>query len=244
MDNYIALENVSLKIKKKTILNNLTLRFSPGDLVLIQGPSGEGKTTMLEVLSGLRKPDSGRVTWSGRSLGQDIPHADLDKERCRLIGLVFWSYRLSAHLSGWDNIFLPAKLSGIKVDENKIIRMAKFFFRHDIESDADATSIEDLLSKKVKLMSGGQQERIATIRAFVLSPRFILADELLRSVDPGLRKEIWDYIKEKHRQMNLCTVVISHNNDFIVDNDFTAKYFFQNGMLQRVSKKRGVHETA
>jgi len=216
---------------ENNILLGVNFIIRQGELILISGPSGGGKTTMIEILAGLRQPKEGTITWGERTLyGEQLPVNRIDMERSRTMGLFFWDHRLSSHLTGWENILLPARLSGIQPDMNFIIEMADFFFRREKREEK-----EDVLRKPVKKMSAGQQERVAVLRAFVLKPPFVLADEMLRSVHPELREDLWTLIKRMCSELNIGLLLVTHHNELLNDPDIDRTMCLEGGVLQRKS---------
>lgn len=228
----LEVDDVSFYYEGKKIFSGISLEIRQGELVLLSGPSGEGKTTLIEVLSGLQQPASGMIKWDEKILGKDIPTVKIDRKRSEMMGLFFWDHRLSSHLTGWENVLLPARLSGIKTNEVFIKEMAEIFFHHEKKEG------DDILAKPAGKISAGQQERVAILRAFVLSPPFILADEMLRSLHPELREKLWSLIKKKCREMEIGLLLVTHHNELLNDPDINRKYYLSGGTLSESKKDK------
>ncbi len=230
MKKCLELKDVSLyrkqNNKQKDVLKDVDFKLKQGELTILSGPSGQGKTTLLEILAGLQKPAKGDVVWDGKILyKEDLPMRAVDRMRNRLMGLFFWDHRLSSHLTGWENILLPAQLSGEIPDQQLIRDLVHVFFRSEEKEE------EKILDKACRKMSAGQQERIAVIRSFVLSPPFILADEMLRSVDPELRDDLWALIKQKCREKEIGLLLVSHHKEILEDSDVDCVYSLEGGSI-------------
>lgn len=165
-----AVSIVSLTKKYKNgddetvVLDNVSMDIEKGEFVAIVGASGSGKTTLLNMMGGLDWPNKGMVYID------DIPISNMREEdlsifRRKKIGFVFQNYNLIPVLSAYENVVLPLKLEGTKVDEA---------FVYDI---FEYLNIKEQLWKMPNAMSGGQQQRVAIARALVTKPSIVLADE-------------------------------------------------------------------
>lgn len=230
------------------------------DLVSISGPSGGGKTTLLYLLSGLSPATSGKVHWGECDIaslaqkGSLTKGQNLDKLRCEWIGIVFQQPRLAKHLSGWENLFLPLKLSGQfeNLDRALLNQLLEAFF---INASADQLNItadqlnittqlgpidgsvnsfeqlDQLLRRCVSSYSSGQMQRIAIIRAILPKPKFIFADEILNSVEPQLQQSTWQIIKQICATHNIGFVLVSHNLTLLNDTCFSKKITVNQGQV-------------
>jgi len=183
-DVHIELVNVSKKIGKKVILDNVSIAFERSTFNVILGPPGAGKTTLLKVIAGLIKPDKGNIIVNGRDV-TDLP----PKERG--VSMVFQSFALYPNMNVYDNIAHPLKLMKLKKEEidKKVKQVAKFL------------RIDHLLDRNPGLLSGGEKQRVAIARALVKEPEVLLMDEPLTNLDAKIRMEMRAELKRMQREI-------------------------------------------
>ena len=145
-------------------LDGVNLEVEKGEFVAIVGTSGSGKSTMLHIIGGLDNPTSGQVIVDGQNLSH-MTDEELTIFRRRNIGFVFQQYNLVPMLNVWENIILPVKLDGKKVEKGYVDEI--------IDTLGIRTKLENLPSA----LSGGQQQRVAIARALAAKPAILLADE-------------------------------------------------------------------
>ena len=144
-------------------LNNVSLEIEEGEFVSIVGSSGSGKSTLLNMLGGLDRLTSGDIYINNKKLG-DMKDEELTIFRRRNIGFVFQQYNLVPMLNVWENIILPVKLDGKKIEKKYVDEI--------IDTLGIRTKLENLPSA----LSGGQQQRVAIARALAAKPAILLAD--------------------------------------------------------------------
>lgn len=194
----LELKNISKKFKDRQILENFNLTVEENKILAIVGPSGGGKTTLLRMLAGLEKIDSGEIIYNGESLPID------ELEKRNLLGFVFQDFQLFPHLTVLENLVL----SPIKT-----MNMSK--------SDAEEKAITLLnklgLDKQVNSypisLSGGQKQRVALARAMMIDPKIIGYDEPTSALDPELRLEVEKLIL-KNRELGITQIVVTHDLQF------------------------------
>lgn len=194
----LELKNISKKFKDRQILSDFNLTVEKNKILAIVGPSGGGKTTLLRMLAGLEKIDSGEIIYNGESLPID------ELEKRKLLGFVFQDFQLFPHLTVLENLVL----SPIKT-----MNMAK--------NDAEKKAIELLeklgLDKQVNnyptSLSGGQKQRVALARAMMIDPKIIGYDEPTSALDPELRLEVEKLIL-KNRELGITQIVVTHDLQF------------------------------
>lgn len=194
----LELKNISKKFKDRQILSDFNLTVEENKILAIVGHSGGGKTTLLRMLAGLEKIDSGEIIYNGAPLPID------ELEKRNLLGFVFQDFQLFPHLTVLENLVL----SPIKT-----MNMAK--------SDAEKKAIE--LLKKLGLekqinnyptsLSGGQKQRVALARAMMIDPKIIGYDEPTSALDPELRLEVEKLIL-KNRELGITQIVVTHDLQF------------------------------
>ena len=145
-------------------LDGINLEVEKGEFVAIVGTSGSGKSTLLHIIGGLDNPTSGQVIVDGQNLSH-MPDEELTIFRRRNIGFVFQQYNLVPMLNVWENIVLPVKLDGKKIEKGYVNEII------------DALSIRTKLENLPSALSGGQQQRVAIARALAAKPAILLADE-------------------------------------------------------------------
>lgn len=194
----LELKNISKKFKDRQILENFNLTVEENKILAIVGPSGGGKTTLLRMLAGLEKIDSGEIFYNGESLPID------ELEKRNLLGFVFQDFQLFPHLTVLENLVL----SPIKT-----MNMSK----NDAEEKA-LTLLNKLgLDKQVNSypisLSGGQKQRVALARAMMIDPKIIGYDEPTSALDPELRLEVEKLIL-KNRELGITQIVVTHDLQF------------------------------
>jgi ABC-type lipoprotein export system ATPase subunit len=160
------------------ILDGADLDVAGGELVVVVGPSGSGKSTLLHLLGGLDRPDSGEIEVAGVRLDCE-PESTLTRLRRDGIGFVFQAFHLLPELSGLENVLLPARLAG---DGTSAATRARRLLR--------AVGLEDVAGRLPGSLSGGEQQRIAIVRALVNDPALVLADEPTGNLDAESGREV------------------------------------------------------
>ncbi|MDP7071483.1 MAG: ABC transporter ATP-binding protein [Candidatus Marinimicrobia bacterium] len=190
------LENVSLKISGKLLLENISLDISQGDFMLITGPSGSGKTTLLRMLNGLHSPTSGNVHYNGKP----ILNENLAQTR-QEIGMVFQnlavfmgSVRENLLLrQRWDASFLPSEKDTANALQNV-----------DLAGD--------MLNADARSLSGGEKQRLALARVLLNNPKALLLDEPTANLDEALAAQILERISKLKHDLGLTVVLVSHQS--------------------------------
>ena len=180
-------------------LRGIDLTVGPGELVTVMGPSGHGKTTMLNCLSGLDDVDAGTVLVDG----EDI-HAMSDgrrtEHRARRMGFVFQSFNLIPVLTAAENVELPLLVTGVRS------RTA----RRRAEAMLERVGLGDRLRNRPNELSGGEQQRVAVARALVAAPAIVWADEPTGNLDSETAAAVLDLLQEVHRA-GQTLVVVTHD---------------------------------
>ena len=174
-----------------------------GGVTALFGPSGAGKTTLVDMMAGLTRPNAGRIAVGGRILFDSDAGVDLRPER-RRIGYVFQESRLFPHLSVGANLSygmrrLPA--AERRVDRDRVIELL---------------GIGHLTERRPHHLSGGEKQRVAIGRALLTSPRLLLMDEPLAGIDVARRSEILPFIEGLRDELGIPIVYVSHNADEII----------------------------
>ncbi|MER5259183.1 MULTISPECIES: ABC transporter ATP-binding protein [unclassified Streptomyces] len=188
---------------KETVdaLAGVDLAIGDGDRLVIQGPTGGGKSTLLQMLGGLDRPTSGSVELDGVDLAA-LPEARLTKVRAESIGFVFQSFNLIPTLSAQENVETALVPLGLRAADRR-------------ERAADALASVGLGERRSHLpaeLSGGQQQRVAIARALVKRPKVLLADEPTGNLDESMRDEIMDLLEGLWKEHGLTFVMVTHDS--------------------------------
>lgn len=194
----LELKNISKQFGQKKIFDHFNLTIEDGKILSLVGPSGGGKTTLLRMLAGLEKIDSGEIIYNGEVV--PIDHL----ETLNLLGFVFQDFQLFPHLSVLDNLILsPVKTMGMTKEaaKEKALGLLK---RLGLGEHADAYPCS---------LSGGQKQRVALARAMMIDPQIIGYDEPTSALDPELRQEVEKLILQ-NREAGMTQIVVTHDLQF------------------------------
>ncbi|MER5858097.1 MULTISPECIES: ABC transporter ATP-binding protein [unclassified Streptomyces] len=182
-------------------LDGIDLTIGDGDRLVIQGPTGGGKSTLLQMLGGLDRPTSGDVVLDGTDLSK-LSEARLTRVRSENIGFVFQSFNLIPTLTAQENVETALVPLGIKARE-----------RRELAAEAlRSVGLGERLTHLPGEMSGGQQQRVAIARAVVKKPKVLLADEPTGNLDEGMRDEIMDVLERLWKEHGLTFVMVTHDS--------------------------------
>lgn len=192
----LKVEDIKKKYNGTEVLKGVSLEIEDGDFAVILGASGSGKSTLLGVMSGLEKPDSGRVEYDGIALN-DLSDKELTLFRKKHVGFVFQQYYLLSHMSVDSNVKLGAELSGNKNYKDVIA----------------AVGLADKLKSKPFELSGGEQQRVCIARALAKKPDILFLDEPTGALDEATGREVLDYISRLQAEMGFTMVMVTHNGN-------------------------------
>jgi putative ABC transport system ATP-binding protein len=225
------LRNVTKTYRKDrgtvTALRDVDLTIDEGDFLVIQGPTGQGKSTLLQLLGALDRPTSGEVRFDGRQLGR-LREGQLTDMRARSFGFVFQGFNLIPTLTAQENVetaLAPLRVSTPQRRERAMRALADVGLAeraHHIPSE----------------LSGGEQQRVAIARALVREPRVILADEPTGNLDERTRDEIFDLLEGLWARRGLTVVVVTHDSGLARRSPRTA--WIHDGTLTMFSDREEV----
>jgi ABC-type sugar transport system ATPase subunit len=184
----IVVENVTKKIGRKTVLDNISFEVESGTITSIVGPAGAGKTTLLKIIAGVEYPDSGRILINGEDV-TDLPPKDRD------VAMVFQTYALYPHMKVFDNIAFPLRVK--KLPENEI--------KQRVREIAELLGITHILDRSIYEISGGEAQRTALARALVRRSRIVLLDEPLTNLDYKIREKMRGELKRIAKEIGGAT---------------------------------------
>jgi len=181
-------------------LRGVDLVIEDGEWLAVQGPTGHGKSTLLQILGGLDRPSSGIVEFDGRDLAQ-LREAEVTKVRAQEIGFVFQTFNLIPTLSALENVevaLVPLRVGAAARQQRATMAL-------------EAVSLGDRLRHLPGELSGGQQQRVAIARALVKEPKVLLADEPTGNLDEDTRDEIIALLETMWRERGLTMVLVTHD---------------------------------
>jgi len=182
------------------VLQDVDFAIAPQEMVAIVGASGTGKTTLLNILGTLERPNSGNLIYQGRNVFA-LNDKDLSAFRNKTIGFVFQSHHLLPEFTALENIIIPGLIAGINKKE----------LMQDAEQLLVKISLTDRADHKVGELSGGEQQRIALARALIMKPALLLADEPTGNLDPKTGQNVFELLTEMNEVFKISTVMVTHN---------------------------------
>ncbi len=189
----LHVESVSKRLGS-FLLDNVSFDVRTGEYFMILGPTGAGKTIVLETIAGIHTPDAGMISWDG----EDITYTE---PRMRNIAVVYQDYMLFAHLTVADNI-------GFGLRQRNVDRTA---IGAAVEEMAGLLDICHLLGRYPGTLSGGEQQRVALARALILKPRVLLLDEPMNALDTAMRERMRKELSRIHRLTGTTVIQITHH---------------------------------
>jgi putative ABC transport system ATP-binding protein len=182
-------------------LQGVDVVIEDGDWLAIQGPTGQGKSTLLQILGGLDRPTSGTVELDGRNISA-LRESRLTKVRATSIGFIFQTFNLIPTLSAQENVETALVPLGVKPAER----------RKRATQALEEVGLGDRRRHLPSELSGGQQQRVAVARALVKRPGVLLADEPTGNLDEGTRDEIMALLERLWSDLGLTLVIVTHDS--------------------------------
>jgi putative ABC transport system ATP-binding protein len=182
-----------------TALDGVSLALRHGTFTAVMGPSGSGKSTLLQCAAGLDEPTSGQVLVGGAELPRRGGEAALTRFRRERVGFVFQQLNLLPALTVAQNVALPLRLAGRRVDERRVADVVA------------GVGLGDRLGRRPAELSGGQQQRVAIARALVSEPPLLFADEPTGALDTRTAREVLELLQESVRGYGRTLVMVTHD---------------------------------
>ena len=201
---------------KVVALKGTSFSIDKGELVVILGPSGAGKTTCLNILGGMDSVTSGKVIVAGRDITK-YNKRKLVKYRRSDIGFVFQFYNLIQNLTAIDNVSLATEICKDSLDSKEIL---------------ESVGLEDRLDNFPSQLSGGEQQRVAIARAVAKSPKLLLADEPTGALDYVTGKQILKLFQDIKKRDKMTVIIVTHNSAIAPMADKVIK--FKNGGVEDI----------
>jgi ABC-type sugar transport system ATPase subunit len=190
----VRFERVTKRFGAHVAADAIDLEVDAGECLVLLGPSGCGKTTLLRLIAGLERLDSGAI-WIGDRRVDGLEPAERD------VAMVFQNYALYPHLSVFDNIAFPLRTR----------RVAAAELDARVRQVAERVGLGELLARRPAQLSGGQQQRVALARAIVRNPTVYLMDEPLSNLDAQLRLQTRTELKRLHRELGTTMIYVTHD---------------------------------
>lgn len=194
MDDFLVIDHVSKSFGPQRAVDDVSLTVRQGEAFSLLGPSGCGKTTLLRMIAGFERPDSGRILVSG----QDI--TTLPPEQ-RPVNTVFQNYALFPHMTVWENVAFGLRMS----------RRPREEIRSGVDRMLDLVRLSEHARKRPAQLSGGQRQRVAIARALVNRPQVLLLDEPLAALDLKLRQHMQMELNTIHEQVGTTFIYVTHD---------------------------------
>ncbi len=183
------------------VLKNINFQINQGDFIAIMGPSGSGKSTLMNIAGCLDTPTSGKVIFEGKDVSK-LSEAELAQIRNKKIGFVFQSFNLIPRTTALDNAQLPLVYAGFNQEKRNQITKEKL----------KKFGLGERIYHFPNQLSGGEQQRVAIVRALVNNPAIVLADEPTGNLDSKTGKEILEIFAQLNKQGN-TVVLVTHDHD-------------------------------
>ena len=222
----VRLLGVTKRFGDVAAIDNLSLDIADGELLVLLGPTGAGKTTTLRMVAGLERPDAGRVEIGGEDVSIEPPAV-------RDVAFVFQQYSLYPHLTVFDNLAFPLRSPARRLPEDQV--------RKRVQDVAALLHIEGKLANKATRLSGGEMQRVAIGRALVRAPSIYLMDEPLSSLDAKLRAELRLELKRIQVELGATILYVTHDQ-FEAMTMATRIGVISEGRLVQIGTPREVYE--
>ncbi|WP_432867981.1 sulfate/molybdate ABC transporter ATP-binding protein [Microbispora rosea] len=196
----IEVRDVNKSFGTTPVLHDVSLDVAAGSLTALLGPSGGGKSTLLRVIAGLERPDTGTVRISG------VDATRLSPQR-RGVGFVFQHYAAFKHLSVFRNVAFGLEIRKRPKDE----------VRKRVMELLELVHLEKLADRYPSQLSGGQRQRMALARALAVEPQVLLLDEPFGALDAQVRKELRTWLRRLHDEVHVTTVFVTHDQEEAIE---------------------------
>ncbi len=220
----VSIRNLSRSFGNVRAVNGVDLDIYAGEFLTLLGPSGSGKTTVLRMIAGFEKPDTGTIELSGKDVSQLPPYE-------RDVNTVFQDYALFPHMDVISNIEYGLRIQGIEKSERRV----------RAEKALEQVRLEGYGARKPAQLSGGQRQRVALARALVNRPSVLLLDEPLGALDLKLREQMQIELKELQREVGITFVFVTHDQEEALTMSDRIAVFNQ-GKIEQLGTPREVYE--
>ncbi|MDA1232123.1 MAG: ABC transporter ATP-binding protein [Planctomycetota bacterium] len=201
----VELNGVSKRFRKGdetiTPLNDVSLRIHAGEFVSLMGPSGTGKSTLLNLVSGIDRPDAGSITVDGTEI-TGLSRSRLADWRAANLGYIFQTHNLIPVLTAYENVELPTLLLKLSSSERRM----------RVGLALEAVGLTDRADHYPRQLSGGQEQRVGIARAIVAHPKVVVADEPTGSLDAETSEQVQVLLQRLNQELNITMLMVTHDS--------------------------------
>ena len=202
----VELRGVSKSFRKggETIqpLDNVDLDIEAGEFISLMGPSGTGKSTLLNLVSGIDRPDSGAIFVDGTEITR-LSRSQLADWRAANLGYIFQTHNLIPVLTAYENVELPTLL----------LKLSSAQRRQRVELALEAVGLSDRANYYPRQLSGGQEQRVGIARAIVAHPKVVVADEPTGSLDAATSEQVQILLQRLNRELDITLLMVTHDSE-------------------------------
>ena len=221
----LNLKNIHKNYQGEEIIKNVNFSVNNGEFIAILGPSGCGKTTILRLIGGFEKPDSGSIFINNLEVNNISPSN-------RQVNTVFQSYALFPHMNVFDNIAFGLVVEG----------KSKDYIKKEVYKIAEKVGLEKLLLRTPDQLSGGQKQRVAIARAIIKKPHILLLDEPLSALDKKLRHKMQVELKKLQKNLGITFIFVTHDQEEALS-VADKVIVMSDGKIEQIGTPRDVYET-
>jgi putative ABC transport system ATP-binding protein len=201
----VELRGVSKSFRKGdetiTPLDNISMNIDEGEFISLMGPSGTGKSTLLNLVSGIDRPDSGTITVDGTDVTK-LSRTQRADWRAANLGYIFQTHNLIPVLTAYENVELPTLL----------LKLSSAQRRQRVELALEAVGLSDRANHYPRQLSGGQEQRVGIARAIVAHPKVVVADEPTGSLDAETSDQVQVLLQRLNRELNITILMVTHDS--------------------------------
>lgn len=202
----VEIRNLTKRFRKGdeviTPLEDVDLDIQTGDFISLMGKSGTGKSTLLNLISGIDRPDAGTITVDGTEV-TGLSRSRLADWRAANLGYIFQTHNLVPVLTAYENVELPVLLLPLSAAER----------RRRVELALEAVGLTDRAKHYPRQLSGGQEQRVGIARAIVAHPRVVVADEPTGSLDADTSDQIQVLLRRLNQELDITLVMVTHDSE-------------------------------
>lgn len=223
----IQIKNLTKRYRHKTILKDINLEFSSGELVAVLGPSGSGKTTLLRTIAGLEDFSYGNIYFDNVEVSK--------LKNMSEIGFVFQHYALFNNMNVFDNISF-----GLRMMPKKN-RLSKNQITERVNELLKLIHLENLVHNYPDELSGGQRQRVALARTLAMTPRLLLLDEPFGALDLKIRRDLRRWLRGLHKKLNITTIFVTHDQEEALE-VADKVVIMREGIIEQVDKPAKLYQ--